>query len=140
MKLSQYLNNNKAQHLPLEVPGVGQIDDVYFRRLSAGEGLELKDAFADLLDQAGDAVRGLAEGDVEQAEEKARQSLSPDQMRAMFKFQALFCFLHLANKDGSRAYESRKEFDAEVPDEFIQAFYAEGSALKKQDEGEPEKN
>lgn len=139
MKLNQYLSSNKAEKLPIEVGG-NNIEDVYFRRLSAGEGLQLKESFADLLAAAGDVI--TSEGDVAKAEEKAKR-MTPEQLRVMFKFQALFTFLHLGNKDGSRAYEDREEFEKDVPDEFIQEFYRAGSEHKNKteaSEGEAEGN
>lgn len=143
MDFQQYLKKSKsAERLLIEIGGES-VSGVYFRKLNAGEGLQLKDAFADLMQTAGDALGDIQEGDIAKAEEKAKAKLTPDQLRAMFAFQALFTFLHLANKDGTRAFEDRKEFDREVPDDFIQAFYAAGAELKNktQDgEGEAEKN
>lgn len=142
MKLTQYLNSKQADPLTVTVGGQ-ELEGVYFRRLSAGEGLQLKDAFAGMMEQVGDALGDLAEGDVATVEEKAKSNLSPAQLRALFRFQALFTFLHMANKDGSRYYVKRDEFDAEVPDEFVQAFYQAGSEHKRETEpeqGEAEKN
>ena len=142
MKFNQYVKTNRAELLPVTIDGQ-DIDDVYFHRLSAGEGLQLKEAFSGLLNKAGSEVAKLATADPDKIEEIARNSLSPEQLRAMFEFQALFTFLHLGDKDGHRVYTDRKEFDVEVPDEFVQAFYLEGSKLKEQAEpgpGEAEKN
>lgn len=142
-KLSQYIKKSKKpEHLPLEVEGE-VIDDIYLRRLSAGEGIELKDAFADLIESAGDTFRELADGSAEEVEKKAKKNLSPEQMRAMFRFQAMFTYLHLSDKDGNRPFESRKEFDQEFPDDLIPAFYSKGSELKNKtqpDQEDAEKN
>lgn len=143
MKLSQYLNNNTAQPLPLEIEGQA-IEGVYFRRLNAGEGLQLKDSLAELIAASGDKLSEAAsDGDVAEAEKTIRKSLNADQMRAMFRQQALFTFLHLSDQAGNRVYTDRKAFDEEVPEEFIQAFYAAGSKLKGEtepDEAAAEKN
>lgn len=142
MKFSQYINKSKKpKHLPLEIEGEA-FEDVYFRRLNAGEGLELKDSLAELIAASGDKLKEAAtDGDVAKAEESVKKSLNADQMRAMFRQQALFTFLHFADKDGNRVYTDRKEFDKEVPEDFIQAFYAEGSKLKGEpDEAQAEKN
>lgn len=144
MKFSQYINKSKKpQKLPLEVEG-DAFDDVYFRRLNAGEGLQLKDSLADLIAASGDKLREAAsDGDVAKAEETVKQSMNAEQMRALFRQQALFTFLHLSDKDGNRVYTDRKAFDEEVPEDFIQAFYAAGSKLKGEtepDEAEAEGN
>lgn len=138
MKLNQFLKESrKAQKLPLTVNG-NDIEDVYFRRLSAGEGIQLKDAFSRLMENAGDVIGDISEGDVAEAEKKAKKHLSPEQLRAMFEFQALFTYLHLSNAQGERLYSSRKEFDAEIPDDLIPAFYQAGSELKKESEPDQE--
>ena len=133
MKLNQYINQARADILPVSIKG-NEIDDVYFRRLSAGEGLQLKEAFSGLLNTAGSAAASIAKGDAEEAGAEAAAKLSPAQLKALFEFQALFAFLHLGVKDGSRAYTDRKVFDDEVPDEFVQAFYQAGSEHKQKTE------
>lgn len=142
MKLSQYLNKNKSTPLSVQVDGE-EIEDVFFRRLTAGEGYQLKEAVATLVQMASDFVaEGASAEDVSQLGEQAKQRMSPEQIKALFKMQKLFCLLHLGNKDGTRRYPSEKEFDREVPDEFVEAFYVAGSAHKKkvEPEGEAEKN
>jgi len=136
MKLSHYLKNNNAESLTVTVGGK-EIDDVYFRRLSAGEGLTLKNSFADLIQVAGDAIETSEESDLAEVGEKARKRMTPEQLRTLFGFQKLFTLLHLADKDGNRVYTDEKEFDAEVPDEFVEAFYLAGSEHKKQTGQEP---
>lgn len=143
MDFKQYIKNNKPEPLPLEIGG-REVKGVYFRRLNAGEGLQLKNSLADLIEASGDKLKEAAnDGDVAKAEESVKQSLNAEQMRALFRQQALFTFLHLADKDGRRVYEDRAEFDDEVPEEFIQAFYAAGSQVKAKtepEEAEAEKN
>lgn len=143
MDFKQYIKNNKPESLPLEIEG-REVKGVYFRRLNAGEGLQLKDSLAELIAASGDKLKEAAtDGDVAKAEESVKKSLNSDQMRAMFRHQALFTFLHLADKEGRRVYDDRKEFDEEVPEEFVQAFYAAGSQAKEKsepDEAEAEKN
>ena len=142
MKLSQYLNNNKATPLSVEINGQ-EIEDVFFRRLNAGEGYQLKEAVSSLVQMASDFVaEGASAEDVSELGEQAKQRMNPDQIKALFRMQKLFCLLHLGNKDGSRRYTSEKEFDKEVPDEFVEAFYVAGSDHKKkvEPEGEAEKN
>lgn len=138
MKLSQYLKANNAERISVEVNGV-EIDDVYTRRLSAGEGLQLKDAFSGLVEDAGDLIKLGEEKDVAEVDEKVKRRMTPKQLRCLFGFQKLFTFLHLSNKEGQRLYDSEKEFDREVPDEFVQAFYAAVSEHQK-DRPDPEKN
>jgi hypothetical protein len=134
MKLNQFLKESKkATKLPITVNG-HDIDDIYFRRLSAGEGIQLKDAFSRLMENAGDVIGNIEEHDVAKAEEKARKHLSPEQLRAMFEFQAMFTYLHLSDANGDRRYSTRKEFDSEVPDDLIPVFYQEGSEFKKETE------
>lgn len=142
MKLTQFLNDNRADKLEITVNGK-EISDVYFRRLNAGEGLQLKQAFSRLMENAGDVIGDIEETDVAEAERKARARLSPEQLRAMFEFQAVFTLLHLSDSDGSRLFDSRKEFDKRMKDDFIPAFYEAGSEHKKETEPtaeEAEKN
>lgn len=138
MKLSSYLKDTKAERISVTVDGV-EIDDVYMRRLSAGEGLTLKEAFSGLVKGAGDLIQLGEEEDVAKVDEKVKRQMTPEQLKCMFAFQKLFAFLHLSNKEGQRMYDDEKEFDKEVPDEFVQAFYTAASDRKK-DKASPEKN